>query len=532
MPFGGNAGRLGSLELLAGPTNAQLWGDEPGSGVTLEGEDGLVEITFPKEQLDFVIMNPPFTRSVGGSRLLGSLEGPAFEEARNRLRDLVRRDDVAATLTAGLGAPFVELGSRAVRPGGRLALVLPKTVLTGDAWRRTRELLADRFHIEYVITSHEADRWNFSDSTDLSEALLLARKYEEGESRQDLSTTWVALRSNPVTSIEALGTLSAIRRAEPAVEGGKQLTTGDVLDRDVGEMFSHPAPIDGRPWREGTFSRSVLNAAARALQRGEPVPLPRTSRPLEISLMALDANSATIGYDRRDVTDAFELVGTSQAYPAFWGQDAGEMRTLAQEPNRELAPRTSPAPGRDRVKDAAQVWAGAGRLMISERLRATTYRTVAVVLDRRALANTSWSVNLHGDDPEADALVALWLNSTLGLLSFIAASEETEGPWMAMKKGSLKGLRVLDPSALSAAAREILRDAWSELQELELGAVADLARDSTRQRIDRAICQALDLPEEAIDALRGLLGSEPRFARAEPKRRALTEDIPTQRPLF
>ncbi len=526
-------GRLGSLELIAGSTEAQLWGDDAGAGITVQGgiqHERPVEIGLPEEEIDFVVMNPPFTRSVGGSQLLGSLDGPAFQKARDRLRELIQRDDVAATLTAGLGAPFVDLGGRAVRPGGRLALVLPKSVLTGDSWLRTRAYLAERFHLEFVITSHEAGRWNFSDSTDLSEALLIARRLNEDEDRTDHTTTWIGLRSNPLTAIEALGTLAAISNAGDVSEHGTPISTGDVLDEDAGEMFVRPAPVDGRSWRHGTFTRAVLDKAASALLAREPIPAPRATEPLHVPLKALE-DLGTLGYDRRDITDAFERVATSQGYPALLGQDAETMRTLAQNANGELAPRSVPARGR-RLKPAGQVWGGAGRLMVAERLWAITYRTTAVVLPERAVANTSWSVNLHGDDPDADHIAALWLNSTLGLLAFITAAEETRGPWIALKKNSLKKLPVLDPEQLGESPREILRQTWQGLHDTELQPVSKLAEDPVRQRIDHAICEALGLPEDPIVALRRLLGSEPRFAQIQPKRRVLEQLAEVQHPLF
>ena len=64
-----------------------------------------------------------------------------------------------------------------LEPGeGRLALVLPLTVCTGPSWAQTRALIERYFTLDVVITSHDPQRWNFSDSTDLSEALLIATR--------------------------------------------------------------------------------------------------------------------------------------------------------------------------------------------------------------------------------------------------------------------------------------------------------------------------------------------------------------------
>lgn len=509
MPFGGTGGRLGSLELLTGTTEGQLWGEEVADSVSMEaGDTGLADVQVP--ELDLVIMNPPFTRSVGGSQLLGSLGDAPFATARQRLRDLCNRNDVSATLTAGLGAPFTELAVRAVKPGGRLALVLPKALLTGQAWAKTRELLASTFVVEFVVCSHEPGQWNFSDSTDLSEALVVLRRLEGAEFPDGQWTTWVALSENPDTAIEALGTLSAIVNAGEISREGTRLSVADTLDGEIGEAFIRPSPRNGDAWRHGTFSRSVLDQASEALLNQLPIPLPRTAEPFVIPTKRLE-QMGTLGYDRRDITDAFDFTATAQGYPAIWGQDAETMNTLAGSPNRELAPRTEPAPGRDRIKPADQVWAGAGRLMIAERLWAVTYTTIGVALPDRAVSNTSWSVNLDGDDPENDKILALWLNSSLGILSFLGAAEETRGPWVAMKKNKLKKLPVLDPTALSEDSRGTLLEAWESLNERALLAISELGSDPIRTQIDEAISSALDLEPDALLGLRLVLGAESKF---------------------
>ena len=92
------------------------------------GVDAGVTATLP--ELDLAIMNPPFTRSVGGNLLFGSL--PRGERTQLQ-RELSRRlRSMQASSTAGLGAAFVAAASPKLRPGeGRLALVLPVTVCTG-----------------------------------------------------------------------------------------------------------------------------------------------------------------------------------------------------------------------------------------------------------------------------------------------------------------------------------------------------------------------------------------------------------------
>ena len=191
MPFGGPNGHLGSLDLLYGDAEGVLFGAF-GTVITPDGSAGQnVLLQIPK--VDLVIMNPPFTSSNGGSRILMSLDPGEFLQTRKTLDRVLAQPELLGRLAAGLGALFVPLADRMISAGGRIALVLPKTMLTGLHWDETRELLSRGFHIETVISSHEAGRWNFSDSTALSEVLLIARKLEEGEDRRDQRTTWVQL---------------------------------------------------------------------------------------------------------------------------------------------------------------------------------------------------------------------------------------------------------------------------------------------------------------------------------------------------
>ena len=144
------------------------------SGGGSRGAEEAVTATLP--ELDLAIMNPPFTRSVGGNLLFGSL--PATE--RRKLQNELSRRLKQRQATAGLGAAFVAAASPKLRPGeGRLALVLPATVCTGPSWEQTRSLIERNFVLDMVVASHDPLRWNFSDSTDLSEALLIATRRPE-----------------------------------------------------------------------------------------------------------------------------------------------------------------------------------------------------------------------------------------------------------------------------------------------------------------------------------------------------------------
>jgi len=90
--------------MIAGEGAGRLFDGRTRVEVSADAAGETEVVGVPK--LDYVVMNPPFTRSVGGSRLLGSLTGQPFQSARERLRALMGRPDVTGSLTAGLGSAF------------------------------------------------------------------------------------------------------------------------------------------------------------------------------------------------------------------------------------------------------------------------------------------------------------------------------------------------------------------------------------------------------------------------------------------
>jgi len=146
--------------------------------------------------------------------------------------------------------------------------------------------------------------------------------------------------------------------------------------------------------------------------------------------------------------------------------------------------------------------------MVAERLRLVTHRCAAVTLDQAALSNTWWPVAFATEDAQRMArLSGLWLNSTLGLLGVLMLAEETQGPWVKIKKNKLPELPVLDPSQLGDEG-EALLDQWAHLSTLEFLTIAQLARDPARATLDGAIAEVLGIEPESISAVREMLGGE------------------------
>ena len=513
MPLGatGDDVRLGSLEFLGGdeaPVQMSLGAgalgvvEQDAERVSGQGGRGAAEgetATLP--ELDLAIMNPPFTRSA--KLLFGRL--PAGERGAIQRELTARLKSRNATVTAGLGAAFVAAAAPKLRPGeGRIALVLPLTVCTGQSWRQTRQLIEREFLLDAVIASHDPLRWNFSDSTELSEALLIATRKPANDETTDHQTTFVNLWRNSDLVADAHNMARAIANTEAAPIGGAGAALLNVDDQSAGELLSVPAPTsDGSAWLGVQFARADLTRAAASLLNDGRVRLPGRRRLTRLPVTPL-RELGGLGPDRRDILDGFNQVDTVTAYDMVKGNDAEKRNTLLTKPDGWLAPLTAPKPGRP-LKRVDQLWPMAAALLIAERLWLNSARVVAMRVTRPVLSNVYWEFNIG--DASLERALALWLNSSLGILSLMATRTTTRGPWAALKKADLAEMPILDVRQLSKDQLDACHNLFEQLAEHHFLPLPEMAEDPARAALDDGLSDILNLPN--LSPLRRLLASEP-----------------------
>jgi adenine-specific DNA-methyltransferase len=139
--------------------------------VTVEGIGG---DAIPLEQVDVVIMNPPFTRQ---ERLP--------DEYKNKLVDRFKQYSDVLNGQMGLHGYFILLADIFLKEGGKLAFVLPATVLRLQSMEGIRKFLAVNYQIDYVITTDQ--RSAFSEAARFREILLVATKNKKGHNSRCLS---------------------------------------------------------------------------------------------------------------------------------------------------------------------------------------------------------------------------------------------------------------------------------------------------------------------------------------------------------
>ena len=499
MPLGMDQGqaRLGSLDFLDTrelPTQMAL--DQSQLETVRAGAASTQAAAARLPKLDLCVMNPPFVRSVGGNLLFGSLpdeRGALQKDLKKRVKKL------SANSTAGLGSVFVALADTHLEPGGRLAFVLPAALASGQAWGATRALLADRYHLETIVSSHDAERPNFSENTDLSELLFIARKLGRGE--QPGRTSCISLWRNPRSIHEAMHLANAIAQAGPPVSvEGAGITSVKLGNDKLAELMSLPAAVAESIWPGALFAQVELLRIAWHLGRGKvqlgqakPVPLCRLG------------DLGAIGPDRRRIHDGFKVTKSDWTpFPGFWGHDAKAVTTIAQTPNCKLLEWTDSPRG---PHYGSHLWQRAGSILLAERMRTNTQRVIAALFPEKVLGNTWWALHAKELDAPMHKALVLWLNSSLSVLSFFSRRVTTEGAWMQMKQPAWESMLVLDVRRLRPAQLTALASAYDTVASQALAPLAQLDADPVRIGIDEALCTALGLP--SLVPVRALLAREP-----------------------
>ena len=472
--------------------------------------------------MDLVIMNPPFTRPTGHEAMKIGVPVPSFaglgndaeeQAAMSRLLKDIRKKikEPAGHGNAGLASNFIDLAHVKVKPGGLLALVMPLSVLQGNAWAGCRALLRSHYERATVIglAAAATNQKSFSADTGIGEVLIIARRrllrqwtVGSGSTKQ---VTFVALRKRPASSTEAAALAAAIRAAE------RHDQTRVVLGDD---LWGTIAP---GTWDDGKCASIVhpdLVETVRGLLTGR-LTLPPQSKNTHIIPVAALRELGERGMYHADINGInksprhgdnshdsfrgpFDIVSLSTdtpTYPALWGHEADRERHLVVQPDREGSVRDKC------VEHADTVWQTATRLHFNRDFRLNSQSLSACLTPTSALGGRAWP-NFMIKNRRDETAAVLWANTTLGLILFWWAGTTQQAGRSALTISRLPDLRVLDTRALSDEQHACARRICAEFRARPFLPANEAYRDETRQALDEAVlCDLLDLPSSILDSL-------------------------------
>jgi hypothetical protein len=561
MPYGSHRWGVcvGSLDLLDEQTSfdiIQAAAHTAGGRGTEEVRDLMGRVGHG--QFDLVVMNPPFTRHGAREGDRTQVHNPAFaafgadEGEQNRL---------AARLTrlgrggrghghAGLASYFTDLADRKLAAGGTLGLVLPLSSMSGVSWENVRSLWRTEYSEAIIcsIAERGTHSRSFSADTGMAEALFVGRKLRPNAVPR---ATFVILDGQPTSTIEGelIGQAitqtvqtGTVRRLEDGPFGGTRIMLGDTC---VGEAVDCPLPTEG-PWQMVGIRDITLGQTAYIASMGHlwVEGMPANDRVL-IPICRLETTIERTGPHHLDLTGGqiksdgipqgpFEhLPGCppGAAYPSLWNHDTQRERQLVIEPDshcrmREVGGRTPPT----LVARAEARWATATRGHYNLDFQFNSQSITFAMTPTRAIGGTAWPSIVLANEEHEFAL-ALWCNSTLGLMCHWWVSNKTQAGRGRLSVTSVLNLPVLDLNALSAEQHARARIEFEAMIGLRFLPLDQVDEDNARAELDRRLLvNVLGLDEQLvaeggpIHRLRLKLAGEPQIHGDKQTRVVLTDD--------
>jgi hypothetical protein len=539
-PGGGIA--LGSLDLLNSQGSLDI------IEVAAKAAEGMGEAetstwrTLPDVSFDAVIMNPPFTRATGHEGKKIGVPNPMFaafsssEEEQRLMSRATQRltQGTSAHGNAGEASIFLVLADRKLKPGGSLALVMPLSLVAGDAWEASRKLIAEHYGglVVASIAGTDDAELSFSADTGMGECLLVGRRSTEASGR----ATFVILNERPAFALEGAHAAKAIhhliaseslRRLEDGPVGGTPIHFGNDV---IGHAVDAPLPAAGG-WNVSRIADLALAQSAYQVSTHGRLWLPGMTKAgsatLPVTTVAVigkigpyhsDINGKTAdGGIRGPFTIGAAMPHTASTYPTLWAHDATREHTMVFPADSEGLPLKGSTRDEQKTIDekVAEVWATASHCHFNQNFQFNSQPTGMQFTPRRSIGGRAWlSIQLSSSDHEK-ALV-LWANTSLGLLLYWWHANKQQIGRGSIGKAALASLPILNVAELTPEQLHDAVNVFDTMSNHSLLPLHEIDKDLVRKELDEQFARdVLRLKKSvwgsggALELLRMKLAREP-----------------------
>ena len=533
---------LGSLDLL---DSQRRFGILSITAQKIEGKGATAGETWadlPHDSFDVVVMNPPFTRATGHEGKKVGVPNPMFAAFRSSKEEQRQMAKATKRLTvntcyhgnAGEGSIFVALGDRKLKQGGKVGLILPLSMVTGDAWEATRQLFRKGYSklIVLSVTGQNGGVMSFSADTGMGECMLVATK-AKSDSKRAVFVTFNQTPAFPMIGANAARQITQnlaegnIAKLEDGPNGGTDISFGDDL---IGSMIDARLPDEGG-WNLARIADMSLAQTAYQLTRQSRAWLPTMAETAAIAIPMLTVGQiAEIGPYHSDiegktskggVRGPFKTrdipTGIVPTYPCLWRHTAERERTLSFEADMEAVPLVPKDAREKKIIDrkVTEVWATASHLHFNRDFRFNSQSTAFQFTPRPSLGGRAWlSVNIGQEVLEK--IACLWGNCILGLAVNWYYSNKQQAGRGSIGKNQLFDLPILDVTSLSDQQVKAGAQVFDNFAASELLPLHELNNDTNRQNLDRRfLTECLGFPDAVVsiggplDILRTKLAREP-----------------------
>jgi hypothetical protein len=491
-----------------------------------------------------VIMNPPFTKDTSNEGEKVGVSNPtfaAFSSSREEQQEMAKAakrllQGTSAHGNAGEASAFLVLADRKLKEGGTLAMVMPLSLMSGEAWEGSRKLLRKLYSNLILISIAGAGHndMSFSADTGMAECLVIGRKSGENKNR----AIFVVLNERPssimvgssiAVQIERLKN-GNIRKIEDGPVGGSPLHFGDNA---IGYAIDAPLVEKGL-WnlshiKDGTLAQVAYQIATYGLiwlpgvMRNEAISVP-ISIVNEIGKIGplhwdITGNSSSGGIRGPFIVERIENQ-SAPTYPVLWWHETKRERCMEFEADSEGILRQ----GKDTAEDkfaqdkAARIWSISSHRHFNKDFQFNSQATAMQFTSMKTIGGHAWPSIKLGNRDQEKALV-LWANSTFGLLLHWWHANKQQSGRGRVVISALGSLPVLDVNKLSQTALSKAIAIFDDIKNKELQPINEIALDSVRAEIDSRLATevlrfspASVAPDGPLALLRKKLGLEPSIA--------------------
>ena len=502
----------GSLEYLESASIKDLFFDMSSSLMGTEDDQSPLlksEIYAGDCSFDYIVMNPPYSRSSGGKHgafQLSGLSPEKQEQCRARWKQLISTEE--ADKKAGMAASFLVLARKKVKPGGRIGFVLPLTIAFGSSWRKTREMLVNHFE-DLLVVANASDTTtteSLSADTNMGETLLVATKRTNPGVPKPI--TYVSLR-RPITRLLEAREMANVILAKAADEPARSCRmwiAEDLIGTSIQFQPQHAqeewSPVGLLNSTLFEYMFSIVSSGVLRNENGGVV----AKFPCDIvtigEVFDLGISSSSIGFVRGGTSPrgAFEfeeiqrksdLVGP---YRSLWAANKHTQSTFIVTPTHIGTPR-QPA------EKVARVMETISTLHYAQELRLTSQALVVAQTDKAVLGGGSWQSLRNKSKSKLSNIFLLWGNSTIGLLLHWMKGTRTQLGRSRASVTTIPTIPCPDFRAMSTTKMDFADKEFNRLKERKLLPACQAHVDSTRQELDKVLVDLFDLPPAALDSI-------------------------------
>jgi hypothetical protein len=512
--------------------------------------------SLPRATFDVVVMNPPYTRATGHEGKKVGVPIPMFaafgteEEDQRAMSAAFQKltKGTSAHGNAGEASAFLVLANDKLRDGGRLALVMPLSLLAGAAWEKSRQLLRTSYSdliILSVAGGASEEESSFSADTGMAECLVVATKARGGTKR----ATFVVLENRPDHQLKAAELARLVRERitsgdmvtlEQGPVGGTALDVGD--DRQA-TMIDAPLPSDDGPWSASRIRDFALAQTAWELATNGRVWLPGQASNLRQELPVTRLGViAKVGPYHMDINGKeqaggavrgpFDVVGLGRTptYPTLWAHEAADERSIIVAPDSEGRIRAAKTKvERDIIAERAEaIWSTASEVHVNRDFRFNSQSVAVAFTEAPSIGGRAWPTVKFADIAHAKAFT-LWSNTTLGLFMYWWVANKQQGGRGSVTVTAIPELPTLDVTKLSAKQLDAMTDAFAEVAGYAFLPFNEIDADKVRAELDKLVLgdilglRCAQGTATSLKLLRQKLSAEPSIAGA--KKRIATPEV-------